>query len=158
MPRPRRLLIVLGALAASIALALILYRPYSASRSLQAFTRGNAIMQAMVAYAQNFGDAFPPPDQAASLLVTHGLLSPDLLHIPGTPPGQPSFFLVAPAKPNTRWGNSVTEYSVVLYTNPAASRDGSIHAWGNDNFGGYLDSAAVAKLLPGLTPRSHPLK
>lgn len=113
-------------------------------------------MQALVAFAQNNNDGFPPPDQAAAPLVAHGLLAPDQLRLPRVPADQPAFFLVTPASPE-RWTNSFTTPHPILYTNPAATSDGSIIVFGNDNFSQHLSPSAAANFLARYSSHSHPL-
>jgi hypothetical protein len=111
---------------------------------------------ALTTYAQNNQDAYPPPDQAAALLIRGGLLAEEDLHLPGDPPGQASFFLLAPPAKNQRWGNSFAVSAPLIYA--SSTFCGGVHVGWNDGHVEYVSGDAAARFLDEYAVDAVPLR
>lgn len=106
VPRLAKILLAFAALVVIAFTIAGILKSRASARSLDLSTRTRAIHQALVSFAQNNGDQYPPPDHVTTTLVECGLIDAETFNLPGTPRGEPSLFYISPTPNKESWSNS----------------------------------------------------
>jgi len=129
-----------------------------ASGPANADTRIRGVLTGMMVYAQNHDDDFPPPDRMSSLLVSQGILPPEIFAGPASAPGEPAFFAL-PSPPSAgRWGATFASDRPLIYVNPAIAGGRGTYVGFNDLHFEWVAGADLRKFLADHAAEAVPVR